>query len=411
MATRYSKAVATSGVIPSGYESNSPNSSDTIASCGIEDVDRALFALFAETLPLFYKISKDTGEQRRVPVMFASGERFAILSKSSPLRDKNGSLILPMISITRNGLELDSTKPGGTSDKIPETVIRKKLSPEDASYQNFMNSLNLNNSGHVGRGANSSWLRSTGRMLGPQLDRNLYEFTVIPTPKYFTAKYEVSIWCQYVQQLNAIIETIAGSYPQPGNRTIKINTSKGYWFVAYFESSINQDNNFADYTDSERIIKAILTVEVPAYIILPKAPGIPSGTKKYLSAPEISFEVNVTKEFESEYSSSNLSSGNVNRYILEDIETIDDTSPRDFIGSKTVTIISEDAEKNMSGDVPPKSTTSIGGYTNKKNNKRKIEFEFDPLTGKKERIIVQVVDSNPNHGEEVYVINPLDRHK
>ena len=166
-----------------------------------------------------------------------------------------------------------------------------------------------------------------------------------------------------------------------------------------------------DNTDSERIIKAILTVEVPAYIILPKAPGIPSGTKKYLSAPEISFEVNVTKEFESEYSSSNLSSGNVNRYILEDIETIDDTSPRDFIGSKTVTIISEDAEKNMSGDVPPKSTTSIGGYTNKKNNKRKIEFEFDPLTGKKERIIVQVVDSNPNHGEEVYVINPLDRHK
>ena len=207
MATRYSKAVATSGVIPSGYESNSPNSSDTIASCGIEDVDRALFALFAETLPLFYKISKDTGEQRRVPVMFASGERFAILSKSSPLRDKNGSLILPMISITRNGLELDSTKPGGTSDKIPETVIRKKLSPEDASYQNFMNSLNLNNSGHVGRGANSSWLRSTGRMLGPQLDRNLYEFTVIPTPKYFTAKYEVSIWCQYVQQLNAITRT------------------------------------------------------------------------------------------------------------------------------------------------------------------------------------------------------------
>jgi hypothetical protein len=411
MATRYSKATSTTGVIPSGYESTSPNSSDAIASCGVEDVDRALFTLFSEKLPLFYKISKDTGEQRRVPVMFASGERFAVLSKTSPLRDKNGALILPMISITRNGLEFDTTKQGGTSDKLPETIIRKKLSPEDASYQNLINSAGLKNSGHMGRNSKSDWLRSSGRILGPELGRNLYEFTVIPTPKYFTAKYEISIWCQYVQQLNTIIETIAGSYPQPGNRTIRIDTPKGYWFVAYFESSINQDNNFSDYSDSERIIKATLAVEVPAYLILPKAPGIPNGTKKYLSAPEISFEVNITPKIDGEYSSSILPSGDIGRYVLEDIETVDDPVPHDFIGSKTIEIVNEESKKNMSGDIPPRSTTSVGSYVNKKNNKRKIEFEFDPLTGKEEKIIVQVMDSNPSRGEEVYIINPLDRRK
>jgi len=411
MATRYSKAIGTSGVIPSGYEITSPDSSDTIASCGVEDVDRALFSLFSETLPLFYKVSKDTGEQRRVPVMFASGERFAVLSKTTPLRDKNGALILPMISITRNGLEFDSTKQGGTSDKLPETIIRKRISPDDASYQDLINSSNLKNSSYAGRSSNYDWLRSSGRMLGPKLDRNLYEFTVIPTPKYFTAKYEISIWCQYVQQLNTIIETIAGAYPQPGNRTIRIDTKKGYWFVAYFESSVNQDNNFGDYSDSERIIKATLTVEVPAYLILPKAPGIPNGTKKYLSAPEISFEVAVTNKIEEEISSSVLSSGNIDRYVLADVETIEDNDPRDFIGSSNVKVAESEAEKIMSGDVPSKATTSVGSYVNKRSNKRKVELEFDPITGKEENIVVQVIDSNPRRGEEVYIINILDRRK
>jgi hypothetical protein len=154
-----------------------------------------------------------------------------------------------------------------------------------------------------------------------------------------------------------------------------------------------------------------MSVEVPAYLILPKAPGVPNGTKKYFSAPEISFEVALTPKIEEEISSSVLSSGNVDRYVLSDVETIEDNDPRDFIGSSTVKVAESEAIKIMSGDVPSKATTSVGSYVNKKSNKRKIEFEFDPLTGKEENIVVQVIDSNPNRGEEVYIINPLDRRK
>jgi hypothetical protein len=211
--------------------------------------------------------------------------------------------------------------------------------------------------------------------------------------------------------LNTIIETIAGAYPQPGNRTIRIDTKKGYWFVAYFESSINQDNNFGDYSDSERIIKATLAVEVPAYLVLPRAPGVPNGTKKYFSAPEISFEVAMTNEIEEQNSSSILSSGDIDRYVLSEVETIEDDNPHDFIGSSTVRVAENEAKKIMSGDVPPKETTSVGSYVNKKSNKRKVELKFDPITGKEENIVVQVIDSNPRRGEEVYIINPLDRRK
>ena len=58
----------------------------SIPSCTIEDVDRAVFKLFSESLDLFYK---QDGSIIRVPAIFATGERFAILSRNKPLRDDN----------------------------------------------------------------------------------------------------------------------------------------------------------------------------------------------------------------------------------------------------------------------------------------------------------------------------------
>lgn len=410
MATRYSKAETTSGITPSGYEKDSPDSQESIHSCGIEDVDRAFFELFSEKLPLFYKVSKDTGEQRRVPVVFASGERFAVLSKSTPLRDKNGALILPMISITRNGLEFETTKGAGTSDRYPETIIKKKLAEDDAEYQNLINSSNLNNSQFSMSKKQEDWLHSTGRLLYPKLDKNIYEVTVIPTPKYFTAKFEVNIWCQYVQQLNTILETILGSYIQPGGRTIRIETKKGYWFVAYFDQSITQDNNFSDYTDSERLVKATMTVEVPAYLILPKASGIPNGIKKYTSAPNIVFEIE-TKAQNKEDSAANIGTGDINEYILSDVETTEDEYYGNVMGMNGIEDAVNRANKSQSGINENKKTHLVGKTTKVKNTKKVLDLDFDPITGERKNITVQVIDSNPARGEEVYLITLDNRRK
>ena len=410
MATRYSKAESVSGVTPSGYEKDSPDSLESIPSCGIEDVDRAFFELFSEKLPLFYKVSKDTGEQRRVPVVFASGERFAVLSKSTPLRDKNEALILPMISITRSGLEFETTKGAGTSDRYPETIIKKKLSPEDAEYQNLINSSNLNNSQFSMGKKQEDWLQSSGRLLYPKLNKNIYEVTVIPTPKYFTAKFEVNIWCQYVQQLNTILETILGSYIQPGGRTMRVETKKGYWFVAYFDQSITQDNNFSDYTESERLVKATMTVEVPAYLILPKAAGLPNGVKKYTSAPNIVFEID-TKMRNKEDSAANIGTGDINEYILSDVETTEDEYYGNAMGTNGKEDTVNRANKSQSGINEKKKTNYVGKTTRIKNNKKILDLDFDPVTGEKKNITVQVIDSNPARGEEVYMITLDNRRK
>ena len=83
------------------YGANIPEDYD-IPSCGVEDVDRALFNLFNAELPLMYE---HKGDVIRVPVIFATGERAFILRRKRPLTDRHGALILPLISIMRSGLE------------------------------------------------------------------------------------------------------------------------------------------------------------------------------------------------------------------------------------------------------------------------------------------------------------------
>ena len=76
MATRFDKLEENNRSIISGYEETNKNYKYVIPSCGIEDVDYAVFNLFNEQIPLHYDLK---GEVKRIPVIFATGERFAIL--------------------------------------------------------------------------------------------------------------------------------------------------------------------------------------------------------------------------------------------------------------------------------------------------------------------------------------------
>ena len=122
MATRYDIIKRAMGsAVDLGYSSLDIPDDFSIPSCTIEDVDRALFDLFNEGIPLFYKFKNTL---KRVPVIFATGERFALLTRKKPLRDKNNALILPLISVMRSGLDLTNAKgagqfQGGTTDEAP----------------------------------------------------------------------------------------------------------------------------------------------------------------------------------------------------------------------------------------------------------------------------------------------------
>ena len=140
MATRYSMQPRGSY---SGYEGVDIPDDFHIPSCGLEDVDRALFKLFNEELPLYWE---KNGNLQRIPVIYATGERAFILRRKKPLRDRSGALILPLISIMRTAIEQDSRDLGAfVSPSGGDMVIKVRLSPDNVNYQRILNKEGLTN--------------------------------------------------------------------------------------------------------------------------------------------------------------------------------------------------------------------------------------------------------------------------
>lgn len=412
MQTRYDKNRSVPGVLPSGYEGTNTATNFELPSCGIEDVDRAFFELFDRVLPFSYRAQKDS-ESRRVPVVFASGERWALASKKSPIRDKSGSLILPIISISRSGIEQTATKGLGVSEFFNEMVVRKRLADDDPLFQALRGADGLRNTGRTLTATEdgTDYYRETGRLLQPRMGPAIYETLVIPMPKYFTVKYEITMWAQYVGQLNAMVTTLLGAYVN-GHRSIKVTTSKGYWFVAYFDAAVTNGSNLDSFTDDERLVKASLTAEVPGYLILPEVDGVPRAIKSFLSAPTVSFG-----DFSGDSRLTQVTpvvSGKVESFTLSDVATSDNERPSGAVGedpnTQSIAFAGGDPDGASVTLVDTKPTTSpVGGVGSPKSRTRRVTYDIDPVTGRRARTTVQIVSAVPEKGEETFLIDDLTK--
>jgi hypothetical protein len=122
---------------------------------------------------------------------------------------------------------------------------------------------------------------------------NVYETLVVPTPQFFTALYEVTFWTQYTVQMFQLIELLISSFLPQGNAW-RLDTPKGYWFVARVDENVyNAENNVEDMSQEERMIKYKFTVRVPGYILASNVPGVPVPIKRYVSSPMITFDVSL----------------------------------------------------------------------------------------------------------------------
>lgn len=309
MTTRYSKNETVNSV-SSGYDNPDAVTDFSIPSCTIEDVDRALFTLFNEELPFLLK-QKD--QLKRPPVIFATGERFALLARNRPLRDKTNALILPLISIVRTGIDQLGAK-GNTLHQGGPIVIKTRLSKKNLEEGRLSNSYGFKNSDDIVRAAETrtdtgegggtdpgriasrtappkiTMSTRRGTILVPKLSKAIVEYIEIPPVKQYTANYEITFWTQYTQEMNSFLTVLMNGYVEHRMRTFVLETDKGYKFTAYTDVALSPQNNFDDFTDSERMVKYSFTMSVPAYTVAAQEPGMPNPFRRYVSAPNFSFD-------------------------------------------------------------------------------------------------------------------------
>ena len=246
--------------------------------------------------------------------------------------------------------------------------------------------------------------KAGGRLLEPNLAGGLYETITIPTPKFYTAKYEITLWTQYTQHSNSILTTIMSGYHNTRARTYRIETPVGYWFVATFETGINSENNFDSMSDEERIVKSTLTAEVSAYIIAPELPGIPNGTRRHISAAQFSFGIIEDPALPANFAG-NVQDMRQDSRILDSIATVDDPSLTGAIGSPSVSQAEFSAGGSQKKGTSSASleSTALGGTESSsiKVTSTTRSLSVDPMTGKPMDVTVKVRSVSKVHGEEV----------
>ena len=297
------------------FEGDNPPKNFDFPSIGIENIDRAVFEMFDQKLN--FQVTQK-GESKKVPVVFAAGERFALTRRKNPIRDKNNALILPIISIMRGDIDF-SVDQGGKKTAIAfreqsNYVIKKRLSVNDREYQNIVNKPGLTNQDNVASRTNFdandispgnvakpgtvasrrntkglSFIAQGDRIkLEENLSNNIFEIIEIPYPEFISINYDVIFWTQYLSQANQMIENLLVNFEGQGEE-ITMKTTEGFELVAFFKPPFTNQSNFDNYSDDERVIKHTITFTVPGYILNPKNPGLPNLVRAYTSAPTIDF--------------------------------------------------------------------------------------------------------------------------
>jgi len=388
--------------IDSGYEGEFAEDF-SIPEANIEDMDRALFDLFDKQLGFQIKVND---QSKKVPVVFSTGERFALTRRKSPIRDRNNALILPIISIHRNAFDISPSQGGyGTPIAFRDQqsyVIRKKLSKKDRSYQKIINKLGIKNQDNVAsrrnfssndvfpgniakpgtvasrrNGRNLTFIDDpSGNLLRNGIGNNIFEIITLPYPTFFTSTYEITFWTQYMSQMNQIIETLL-ALTDGQDYGFKLKSKSGYEYVAYIKSPMNSADNFQDFSSDERIIKYTFNMSVPGYLLATDNIGMPSPFRKFYSAPQIEFG----------YSQS--STQVVNRA----------ESP----SGESIGLPDEDTGQNklILSDVEQDDHDNTGPGTRGRGNVELVNIIQNPFTGEKEVEMVKVLTRNQRSGETV----------
>ena len=177
---------------------------------------------------------KDANEIFKIPVYYGNEERWKAVRKRGVLRDKNNSLILPLIMLKRT------------------EVARNDLSGQSFSHD-------LKNK-YVSVVRNSSWSKDNqyDRFSVQTGTKPAFENIVTGMPTYSDITYEFVLWTNFIEQMNPLIESF-------------VDQSHTYWGESTdmkFLSTIDSISDASEMTQAgERFIKSTFTVTTKAYLL------------------------------------------------------------------------------------------------------------------------------------------------
>ena len=215
------------------------------------DIDSSIMFYFENVIQ---PSIEDNGENVKVPIMYASPERWSAIKKQGFIRDKKRQMITPVIAYRRTSIAKDDSVP---QDKLDANdphmfyTFEKKFSQVN-KYDNF------------------------SKQIGLLPQREYYN---VMMPDYVTITYDFIVWTSYIDQTNGIVEKI-------------VYSDGAYWGdpdKMRFRSSIETFEDATEISDTERLVRTNFTVTLRGYL-LPKGNfDHRSTTQKFLTPKKVIF--------------------------------------------------------------------------------------------------------------------------
>lgn len=243
----------------------------------IENIDAAMLAFLTDELNISTQTNKGF---KKIPIIWVAAERAAQIKQHKDLRDAEGALIYPVMTLERASIIKDLSNKGSIFGNIPPvndprrgsyTVARKIQQQKSAEF------------------TNASSKRTYDQInfkVKKQDKRTVYETYTIPLPIYVTVNYTVSITTEYQQQMN---DAIAPFLTRPGGINYFSLSNEGHSYEGFIDSDFTSNNTVNNLEENERKFVTDINIRVLGYVI---GEGINQETPKIVkreSAVEIRF--------------------------------------------------------------------------------------------------------------------------
>ena len=215
------------------------------------DIDSAILYYFDNVIQ---PSVKDNGENVKVPIMYASPERWKAIQRDGFMKDKKRQIITPVIAYRRTSIEKDDALPQDKLDANNPNMFYtfEKRFTQENRYDNF----------NVQQG------------LLPQK-----EYYNVTFPDYVVLNYDFTIWTTYIEQMNKIVEKV-------------IYSDGAYWGdpeKLRFRSKIESFTDATEVSDVERLVRTTFSVTLRGYLLPDGNYDHRSTTQKFISPKKITF--------------------------------------------------------------------------------------------------------------------------
>lgn len=218
----------------------------------IENIDKSVLSYLAE-LNLF----ADTNEGwKKVPVIWGTAERAYQVKHNKEIRDQQGLLKFPIITVKRNSIVKDKLSPGAFQGNIPEDNDEQggALEVSRAIYQEKTVAF-----------ASAEAQRLFGQRNWPYANPKIVYRTIsAPMPVNVTVTYEITIRTEYQQQMNNLLLPFI---TMPGTINYVSLEDAGHRYEGFIEGNFNEQDNMANFTSEERKFETKITLKVVGYLV------------------------------------------------------------------------------------------------------------------------------------------------